>query len=176
MIVDWICISTSLDPVAEGDIPQRQGEECDGDYDQYQVLHFNSWARLLPRSLFAPKPPDHTHGGGVLVLGENTLRTGEENRLVRPVAAILVLHVESVCQSEVIGGRHFLQGFSDLAKESAAVGEILCASTDVSPRCQLILGIRGAARRMRGRRRMIWRSVGPTVSRSHSRLPTGAEA
>src|SRR5271157_3545861 len=39
MIVDSICMISSLNPVAEVDIPQRQREKRDRDCDKYQVLH-----------------------------------------------------------------------------------------------------------------------------------------
>src|SRR5208337_1133533 len=69
--------------------------------------------RALPSSLFAAKPPDHSDSGGVLVLGENALRAGEEDRYIGPVAPVFVFHLKSIRQREVVGCRDFFQRLGD---------------------------------------------------------------
>src|SRR5271166_5515231 len=133
MMIDWICIMPlSLDPVAEFDIPQRQREERNRDYDKYQVLHVQLLTGVsLPRPLFAAVPPDDSDGCRVLVLGENVLRAGQENGLIRPIAPVFVLHFKSIRQGKVIGGCDFLQRLGDSTEQAAAIGEILSARADV---------------------------------------------
>ena len=75
---------------------------------------------------------------------EETLRVGEERRLIRIVASPFVAHEEAVGKSVVEGDGIFFERLRDAAEQSAAIGKIFGARGDSDARRELILKIGGA--------------------------------
>src|ERR1039458_6044727 len=102
-------------------------------------------APKLPCSLLAPKPPNESQGGGVLLLFQSSERVSQEVRMVGGVAAPLCPHQEPVREFMFESKRVFLDRLRRPGEEAATVGQILGPRGDGGLRSELITGVGGSA-------------------------------
>src|ERR1035438_1854294 len=108
-------------------------------------------APRLPGSFLAPKPPNESQGGGILLLFQSPERVSQEVRMVGSVSAPLCPHQEPVRELLFESKRVFLDRLGRAGEEATAVGEILGPRGDGELRGELITGIGGSATCVRRR-------------------------
>src|SRR5450631_3418487 len=116
----WLRRSADSSFQRRADSTSRCGTRCASSARVWERNLPRRNAPKLPGSLLAPKPPNESQGGGILLLFQSPERVSQEVRMVGSVAAPFCPHQEPVRELLFESKRVFLDRLRRPGEEAAA--------------------------------------------------------